>query len=339
MPQSPFPQTLELCKSLVNRDGACFNQRTRKCHADSECKNYLPGEPRIPLDGDMIGTHLKEEFLTEDLDRLSPRLWLVATQDSAHISSLTHQVVRGRDIVITEKPELHLIWHYDRVFVKPMPKYLLSHTFWDFYLTSPLSPIEEPLRSTLRKAALGFLRSYRYLIRHRSDFNLAMRDDKSLLPKGTKFSSFARLINSLDIDDDSVSARYQYGELRLSRLNFWIKIFHFHFTYHKVEGQYGPYFARFYGPILFVFGLFSVILSGMQVVLAAMSLLDDSTLSWQNFTTMSRGFSVFTLVFILIIICFFAFEFVALAVREIVFALKDLYRKRRRKQRTYVGVE
>lgn len=287
----------------------------------------------------MIGIHLKVESLTEDLGRLSPHLWLVATQDSAHISSLTHQVVSGRDIVVTEKPELHLIWHYDRVFIKPMPKYLLSHTFWDFYLTSALSIIQEPLRGTLRKAALGFLRSYRYLIKHRSDFNLAMRDDKSLLPKGTKFSSFARLISSLDIDDDSVSARYQYGELRLSRLNFWIKIFHFHFTYHKVEGQYGPYFARFYGPILFVFGLFSVILSGMQVVLAAMSLVDDSASSWQNFAIMSRGFSVFTLIVVLVIICFLALAFAALAVREIIFALKDLSRKRRRKQRTHVGVE
>lgn len=339
MLEAPFPQNLELCKSLNSRDGFCFIQRSKKCHADSDRRNYLPGEPRIPLDEETIGTHLKEELLTEDLDRLSPRLWLVATQDSAHISSLTHQVVRGRDIVITEKPELHLIWHYNRVFIKPMPKYLLSYTFWNFYLTSPLSPIKEPLQSTLRKAALGFLRSYSYLIQHRSDFNLAMRDDKSLLPKGTKFSRFARLINSLDIDDDAVSARYHYGELRLSRLNFWVKVFRFRFTYHKVEGQYGPYFARFYGPILFLFGLLSVVLSGMQVVLAAMSLDHGSSSSWQKFTVMSRGFSVFTLTIILAIICFFLLTFVALALREIMFALKDKHLKRRARTQIHIGIE
>jgi hypothetical protein len=47
--------------------------------------------------------------------------------------------VRGRRVTITEKPALHLVWFYERVFVKPLPKYLLSHAFSEHYSLSPLS--------------------------------------------------------------------------------------------------------------------------------------------------------------------------------------------------------
>ncbi|KAI1660709.1 hypothetical protein F4813DRAFT_261701 [Daldinia decipiens] len=337
MIEPPFYLDAELCKSLeaIGPDITNGIRRTiRPLQRSQETppeKDYLPGEPRIKLENDTIGTDLEEELVTNDLDQLSPHLWLVAKQDSAHISSLTHQIVRGRRIIITEKPELHLVWYYNQVFIKPLPKYLLSYAFWKYYLISPHSPIQEPLQSSLRKAALGFLRSYSYLIQRRSDFNLAMNEDHRLLPKNIKYSSFSRLITSVQsIGDDMVSPRYHYGELRLSRLNFWIKIFFFRFTYHKAEGQYGPYFARFYGPILFLFGLFSVLLSAMQVVLAAMPPTENSSASWLNFPLVSRGFSIFTLLVVAVITCYFLLAFVGLASREIIFALRDLYRKRRR---------
>jgi hypothetical protein len=42
--------------------------------------------------------------------------------------------MKRREIVVTEDPRLHLVWIYDRVFIKPLPKYLLSHDFWQIYL-------------------------------------------------------------------------------------------------------------------------------------------------------------------------------------------------------------
>lgn len=71
-------------------------------------KDYLPGEPNTPLNSKTsIGVCLEAELATRDLDQLTP--WLSVKQDSSHISPLTHQLARGREIVITEKPGLRLV--------------------------------------------------------------------------------------------------------------------------------------------------------------------------------------------------------------------------------------
>ncbi|KAI1738436.1 hypothetical protein F4680DRAFT_449868 [Xylaria scruposa] len=338
----PFAPDSQLCDTLVITTREQLNTKTRATAverrelpqdndqvAQRSSKDYLPGEPRIQLGDPHISKYLKSELLTEDLDKLSPHLWLVAKQDSSHVSSLTHQLVRGRQIIITEKPELHLVWYYDSIFIKPIPKYLLSHAFWEFYLLSPDSPIEASLRDDIFKAALGFLRSYNHLIQHRSDFALAMRDECRLLPKNTKYASFTKLIQSFEaVDDGAVSPRYRFGELRLSRLNFWAKIFLFRFTYHKTDGQYGAYFTGLFGPILFLFAVFSVLLSAMQVVLAAQAL-ESNDGPWDIFTWVSRGFSVFTIVSSAVVILALLLILLAMSFREVAFAIRDLYRQSR----------
>ena len=66
----------------------------------------LPGQPRVDLQSPMLGDYLSSNFLTPTLNKLAPSwLWLVAKQDSSHVSPLQHQLVRGREIVITENPE------------------------------------------------------------------------------------------------------------------------------------------------------------------------------------------------------------------------------------------
>lgn len=341
MDQPPFGVDHELCDRLqvTPRNGIkrCKPSAHNGAVEKPTEKEYLPGEPRIHLNDPDIGKHLKSELITEDLDRLEPYLWLLAKQDSTHISSLTDQVVRGRKIIITEKPELHLIWYYDRVFIKPLPKYLLSHAFWEFYLLSPHSPIEESLRKDITRAARGFLRSYDHLIKHKSDFTLAKDDKHRLLPKNVTYTSFINLIKSCEVDENIVSKRYKFGELRLTRLNFWSKIFLGRFTYHKVEGQYGAYFARYYAPILFAFGVFSVLLSAMQVALAVQTIVESDE-SWMTFAKVSRGFSVFTVFFVALVISFLLFALIALSSREVIYALKDLYHKRNsRAQADYGG--
>ena len=58
----------------------------------------------------------------------------MSTQSSANINALHRQRVKGRHIIITEEVRLHLVWIHDRIFVKPLPKYLLSHVFWEWFL-------------------------------------------------------------------------------------------------------------------------------------------------------------------------------------------------------------
>ena len=89
----------------------------------------LPGAPQIELADAYVGDYLKAEFITKDLDKLAPYLWLMTTPKSDHISALTEQVVRGHEIVVTEEPGLHLLWIYNRVFPKPLQLYLFSHAF------------------------------------------------------------------------------------------------------------------------------------------------------------------------------------------------------------------
>lgn len=101
------------------------------------------------------------------------------------------------------------------------------------------------------------------------------------------------------------------------------------FTYRKSEGQYGPYFARFYGPLAFVFAIFSVLLSAMQVILAALPvIMGNSDMSWVPFAKASTGFSIFTLLFVVITLLFLVGVFLSLLFIETIHALKDLYHKK-----------
>lgn len=291
-------------------------------------KNYLPGQPRIALQDRDIGKYLESELVTRDFDKLAPYLWLVAKSDASHISSLTHQVVRGRQIIVTEKPELHLIWIYDRVFIKPIPKYLLSHAFWEFYLIGSDSPIPDPLKQDIRKAALGFLRSYLHLIRHKSDFILATDDKLRLVPKHIRYAEFVSFIKAFEtILDVDVAARYGFGELRLTQMNFCSKIFLRRFTYQKVHGQYGAYFARFYGPILFIFASFSVALAAMQVALAAQQFIEP-TQTWAAFSGVSRRFAICTLVGVTFTAPLPLYALSAFQLCKAIFAIRIFHRQR-----------
>ncbi|KAK7177813.1 hypothetical protein PSPO01_16137 [Paraphaeosphaeria sporulosa] len=157
----------------------------------------------------------------------------MTTFSGANINPLHRQRVKGREVVVTEEPRLHL----------PLPRYLLSHAFWKTFLEEGSN-----------QAATGFLRTYRYLVQHESDFHIAQQDNLRLIPKDIEWPSFCRFILELSyIDDTVVSKRYCYGELRLTRLNLYAPLLLRKFHFEQVHGQYGDFFGRLYGPILFAF--------------------------------------------------------------------------------------
>lgn len=138
------------------------------------------------------------------------------------------------------------------------------------------------------------------------------------------------------ISDADVSPRYHFGELRLSRINFWSQVFLRKFAYHKVSGQYSAYFSRYFGVILVLFAFFSTALNAMQVALAAVAMGDGPTgdqfaASWNNFSLVSGWFSVAVLLFVASVIVFLVLEFTFMIAREVSFAGKDLWRKRKKK--------
>jgi hypothetical protein len=178
-----------------------------------------------------------------------------STPRSSHISALHHQAVRGREVILTENPQLHLVWRYDKIFIKPIPKYLLSFTLWHYLNVQPAGTGE------VRRAAIGFMRSYSYLIQHESDFDLAQV--KGLIPKADLiiWDAFAMLIANFDkFTDADVSPRYGYGELRLTRLNFYSRIFLRKLTFHHLDAQWGAYLNTFVAPLVTVFAIASIAL-------------------------------------------------------------------------------
>ncbi|KAJ8063432.1 hypothetical protein OCU04_008651 [Sclerotinia nivalis] len=283
----------------------------------------LPGQPRIYINQHAkVYSFLKQEFLLKDLEEISPRLWMMSKHDSKSISPLHRQKVKGRDIVITEDPRLHLVWYHDRIFIKPLPKYLLSHYFWEAYLC--INRHSSPEQIIPQKAVLGYLRTYIYLIKYESDFRIAIDDKLQLIPPDITFLKFcdfiASLENLLDID---VSGRYAYGEIRLTRLNLYSKIFLKKFSFHRVRTQYSDYFASFYGPLLFVFAILSVVLSAMQV---SMAINFDVTKQWKSFWQFCQWFSVICLSVVAILVLWLGLLFLYKFIKEWVFALNEHWR-------------
>ena len=330
MVQAPFNEGQQICDKLVTNPQGAITIQLRLDHPPApvqhtvEPYHSLPGDPRIDLHGTDIHILLAEELITEKLNEMSSYYSLMTTQSSSNISSLTEQIVRGRKITITENPGLHLVWIRDRVFLKPLPEYLLSYPFWQHYLLSDTSPIADvATRTKLLEAARGFLRSYFYLIQRNSDFQLATKEDKAvLIPGGMTYEKFHRFIKACNanIKDDDVSPRWRVGEIRLTRLNLWYMLTG-RGTYQMVEWQHAAYFAQFYGPILFVFAIFSLLLSSMSLVLAVRRVLEPSKFSWTTFARAARGFALFTIFVVLCIIVLFTVAVVGFLLKEAIFAL------------------
>ena len=277
----PFSRATELVRDLTPVPGASQD-------------NALPSQPSIALnDSPRLRAFLEDDLCSHDLETMAPRLWIMTTPSSENINALHRQRVKGREIIVTEEPRLHLVWIHNRIFIKPLPRYLLSHAFWEGYLDERSNKLGKG-RGDICRAAAGFLRTYRHLIRHETDFNIAQQEHLNLVPKDVDWPAFCRFTAELNsIDDAAVSRRYCYGELRLTRLNFYAPLLLRKFHFEQVHGQYGDFFARLYGPILFVFALVSTILSSMQVALAAEQLV---AMQWVSIWHVSRWFSVLSLV-------------------------------------------
>jgi hypothetical protein len=255
----------------------------------------LPGYPRILLgDRNRLLQFLEKEFHSPDLEHISDKLWWMTKQDSSNISPLHRQLVKRRTLVITEDPKLHLVWINDRIFVKPLPRYLTSYYFWRDYLGGGASAATNSRIISIRKAALGYLRTYFYLIQSESDLRIAQDTSLQLVPPGMTWEQFCDLTTELDkIDNAHISGRYAYGEISLTRLNLYAPLLLRKAHFQRVEYQYKEYFALFYGPILFAAGLASVLLSGFQVAVAVQE--SDSALNnaallrtafWSSFAIM-----------------------------------------------------
>ncbi|KAE8154566.1 hypothetical protein BDV25DRAFT_135736 [Aspergillus avenaceus] len=316
----PFPKDNELVDLLSINDDSHGPQALCGGYTGYSSTS-IPGYPlQDATDTKQVQEFLSSHLLTPRLDDLHPVLWMVGTRKSDHVYSLHKQIVRGHEIVYAEDPGLHLVWYYDKIYIKPIPPYLLNHAFWNTHLYGNSEPTVK-----LRQAALGFMRTYVWLIQSEYDFHLAQT--KMLVPGNTTFLRFMHFIDSFrHIQDTEVNPRYrQYGQLRLSRLNLWSKLYQGRMFYYKVDAQYAAYFARFVPLFLFIFGSVSVALSGMSVVLAV----DNGFEAKPDlvFARVSNWFSVACMVVIAAVLVFFPVMQVAFLLRELVYVVWNWNRK------------
>ena len=170
---------------------------------------------------------------------------------------------------MTEDVDEHLVWYRARLFVKPLHSWLLDWRFW----LEHICPEQH-----LLKAGCGFLVSYTWLICRPSDFALAM--EHRLVPEGLTWNQWTVFLNSFiqHINLDSlhqVTRRYQYGELRLTRLNRiyrWttsgFSVRNFFRGYLSLTTWYQDLFRDSFGWLIVSFAYLTVALSALQVGLA-----------------------------------------------------------------------
>lgn len=75
---------------------------------------------------------LATELSIKRIDNVYEHLWLAGLPIPPR--SLSYQIVLQREIVICENLNMHLLWGNGRMFLKPLPKYLLSPAFWNVYM-------------------------------------------------------------------------------------------------------------------------------------------------------------------------------------------------------------
>lgn len=272
------------------------------------------------------------EFLAQDLD--TPRLhsmihhlWFAGRPVPPRPLHVQLGAL-GREIVLHEQMDTHLIWGSSRIFLKPIPRYLLQPQFWQDYLAcDSCSPeVLVPSKATgeegcrhphLRACALGFLLSYVALLPHESDFDIAK--EKRLIPSevtwvawrrfvreifspatGTGTNSEPKSANSLYADPSLVAPRFVYGELRLNRLNILLVVLHGPLALLSLSRRFGgiPLFQS-YGSffrsnsewIITATAYVIVVLSAMQVGLAT-----DRLIASETFQDVSFGFAVFSII-------------------------------------------
>ena len=286
----------------------------------------LPSQPQLSMcKSDSLHEFLVADICPVKLNLLASHLWLCSALSHTNIPPLHLHAVHGRTIIPCEDPALHLVWVTGHIYIKPLPAYLLSYAFWTQYLGDDGG---EAGKGSVHGAALGLLRTYFYSIRHESDFRIAQQNHLNLVPPGItwkQWSAFAADFGS--IENSEVAPRYHYGKLQLSRLHWLTRIYLRELNYYYIDGGYGESFTKYYGPLLFVFGVLSVLLSAMQVGMAVEQL---HSRNWTAFWSACRWFSVISLLVLAAVSAFLLLAFLVKSLDELLWAARAQYRARPR---------
>lgn len=254
------------------------------------------------VDEDNIDEFTRNDLDVSRLEAVQDWLWIAGRKIAARPLHRQEGIL-GRTIVVTEQADLHLMWDGTRIFIKPLPAYLLNAEFWHEHLCNDQKTYNH---------ALGFLLSYVWLIPFEVDFYLATDEQNHprLLPRVTEdgqdltyemWRSFVReFVSRIDPKRPRclVKTRWEHGELRINRLNLiyrfcWTKLGMAHISRGYLYGyqDYASFLERNFAWLLAAFAYVSVVHGAMQVG-AGVPQLEENTM----FLNACYGFAVFTIV-------------------------------------------
>lgn len=167
----------------------------------------------------------------------------------------------------------------DRIFVKPLPSFLINYSCFEKNISPDMS---------LLASALGFLHTYINMIEYHADFSLAK--DLGLLPSTVTWRAwnlFRMDIQQNITQSHQINKRYHYGELRLSRLNSIYRVHQRSWRggYFLVHTRYQSFFRANFEWLLLAFAYISVALSALQVLVT-------TNQSQQNMSPALKGVSL-----------------------------------------------
>ena len=268
----------------------------------------------IRSDQTTFNAYLSKDLDTSRLDAIQDSLWLAGLERPAR--SLQELVMLGRQIIVTEQTDLHMVWHASKIYIKPLPEFLLCHGVWKKDLCQD---------SELYRRALGLLFSYVQLVQTKSDLRIA--HSSSLLPNEIMWGQWARLSRAIHrkVSTQTINPRYRYGELRLARLN-WI----YRFKGHVLRG-YASQESRGWlvGTLVYI----TIVLTAMQVGLGTTRLSDNLA-----FQRASYGFTVFSIMGPVIVLCTYWGGMIVVILWNLLFTLRYVRRLKTGSKREYSWV-
>jgi len=226
----------------------------------------------------------------------------------------------GRELIITEQTDLHLVWYDSRIFIKPLSDYLLDLEVYEH----DICPSDK-----IFKDANGLLQSYTQLIQYESDHRIAV--ETGLISKDIQWTDWVRLVKELEpnLTPENVCQRYFYGELRLGRLNQLMYVFQHEFRkgYFRLDVSYTEFFSRNFAWVALVFAYVSVVLSALQVGVGT----TWGATGW--FMELSWVVTCISLLVIAIAVILMGAVFLGIYSWNVVYAWRTDQRKRRIKER------
>ncbi len=216
----------------------------------------------IDADAEVTATRTRyvAEYSQQKLNDIHNHLWAAGSKDN--ISALHHQRVLCREVILSECSDLHLIWFDRIIYIKPLPLSFLNYNFVNAVVLPD---------AILYGNVLGFLYSYMMLIQHASDLCLA--HDLGLVSKKVEWipwrqfrTAFLDNISSGRVPRTLMNKRFEYGELRLARLNYIYRLSFRGLKYFTTHREYTTYLREYTAAGITLFAFITVALTAIQVV-------------------------------------------------------------------------